>query len=134
MGAPEWPHPVRAIGWSCSTRSPFLTSFAESQEYVEERPPPWSIVTNRYPPMGPANVTVPSAGATMVVPTSAATSIPRCPLPYGVSGGSNAWMTGPTTGHVQPPAPAYVAAEPLPVAIASIGKARATMIHGPRRI
>ena len=50
----------------------------------------------------------------MVVPTSAAMSMPRCPLPYGVSGGSNAWMTGPTTGHVQPPV-GGVAAEPLPV-------------------
>jgi hypothetical protein len=43
-------------------------------------------------------------------------------------------MTGPTTGHDQPPGLADVAAEPLPVAIASIRRARATMIHGPRRI
>src|SRR5436190_12875220 len=87
--------------------------------------------------MGPANVTVPSAGATMLVPTSAAMSIPRCPLPYGVSGGSNVWMTGPTTGHVQPPADAAgaaVAPATLPAVTAGVRRARATMIQLPRRI
>jgi hypothetical protein len=46
-------------------------------------------------------------------------------------------MTGPTTGHVQPPADAAVAAlavESLPTVIAGVRMARATMIHGPRRI
>src|SRR5439155_20452231 len=137
MGAPGWPHPVNATGSPCRTRSPFLTSFADNHEYVEERPPPWSIVRKRYPPTGPANVTVPSSGATTVVPTAAAISIPRCPLPYGVSGGSNVWVIGPTTGHVQPPADAADAADAagtLPAAMADVRTARATMILGPRRI
>jgi hypothetical protein len=53
--------------------------------------------------MRPANVTTPEAGATTTVPTGAAMSIPRWPLPYGELGSTNARITGPATGHAQVP-------------------------------
>src|SRR5438874_5528327 len=68
------------------------------------------MVTNSSPPTGPANVTVPFAGARTGVPNGAAMSIPRWPVEYGVAGGSNPRTTGPRIGHRHHPAGGEVAA------------------------
>jgi hypothetical protein len=75
-----------------------MTAF--SHEQVLLTPPPWSIVKKSRPPTLPAKVTTPASGATITVERSVAMSIPRCPAPYGSSGGSKPRMIGPTTGHV----------------------------------
>src|SRR5439155_24017051 len=54
------------------------------------------------PGTGPANVTVPSAGARTDIPSVVPMSIPRCwPPAYGCAGSkTNGRNTGPSTGHV----------------------------------
>jgi hypothetical protein len=50
---------------------------AARNEYLDSSPSPWSIVRKSLPPTGPANVTVPAAGAWTGEPTVAAMSMPR---------------------------------------------------------
>ena len=90
--------PVAPIVWPRDTTSPLRTAATEIHEYVLESPPPWTIVTNSSPPTRPANDTLPASGARIGVPGATAMSIPRCPAPNGVSGGSNPRITGPVTG------------------------------------
>ena len=55
-------------------------------------------VTQLAPATGPANTTLPAAGARTSSPTGAAMSIPRCPGPYGPARASNPRTSGPVTG------------------------------------
>ena len=55
-------------------------------------------VTQVAPATGPANTTLPAAGARTSSPTGASMSIPRCPGPYGPARASNPRTTGPVTG------------------------------------
>ena len=50
------------------------------------------------PATGPANATLPAAGARTSSPTEAAMSIPRCPGPYGPARASKPRTTAPATG------------------------------------
>jgi hypothetical protein len=54
------------------------------------------------PATGPANSTLPAAGARTVAPTGAEMSIPRCPGPYGPARASNPRTTAPVTGIHKP--------------------------------
>src|SRR4051794_39480994 len=79
-------------------------------------PPAWSIEMNRDPATGPANDTIPSAGARITVPKAAAMSMPRWPAPYGFAGSAYGRMTAPCTGHRYVPNPGPGVAAPTRVA------------------
>ena len=54
---------------------------ARNETRCSSTPPPWSIVTNSRPPTGPANVTMPSAGARTSVPRRGGDVDPPVPRP-----------------------------------------------------
>jgi hypothetical protein len=102
------------MGWPRTTASPARTKSSETHEYVDDTLNPWSMVRKSDPATGPANVTLPGAGAWTAVPKGVAMSIPRCPAPYGDAGGSNGRITGPITGQDQSiAAPAVCVARPI---------------------
>jgi hypothetical protein len=55
-------------------------------------------LTQVVPATGPANTTLPAAGARTSSPTGAAMSMPRCPGPNGPARASNPRTNGPPTG------------------------------------
>jgi len=76
----------------CSTWSPAVTPGTTASSVLTS-PSPWSTATTGRPPTDPANDTVPAATATTDVPGGAATSRPRWPGPYSVSGASHGRTT-----------------------------------------
>ena len=65
---------------------------------VTSTPGATTSVTQLTPATGPANTTLPAAGARTSSPTGAAMSIPRCPGPNGAARASNLRTSGPVTG------------------------------------
>jgi hypothetical protein len=90
--------PVIPSGVPRSTASPRLTSIRARYDTVVRTPSACCSVTYSWPATAPANVTTPSAHACTTLPGEVPYSIPRCPGPYGLDGGTNGSVTGASTG------------------------------------